>query len=198
VLTAILILSIVVGSVTAIYGAAMRSWYQGATLTYAQQKSSWAVNRMVPDLQQGISLTAASSPYDTICIAVRLPNKTFVGGAGAYLNEVQTDATGAPYLVEGNWAVYYRGDEYGGVSLYGDRIWRVVTDSSGTVLKTQQLADNVVDNPDDGTGSPKPMFVYWPDIYHLRSVEVTVTVEEKRGGRVEQSTMNAQITLRNN
>jgi hypothetical protein len=167
-------------------------------MTFAQQKASWAVDRMTPDLQSGISVVPASPPYNTSCIAVRQPATTFDGSTGAYLNQVQTDASDAPYLVEGGWTVYYRGDENGGVALDGDRLWRMETDSGGSLLKSYVITDNIVDNPDDGTGSPRPMFIYWPDVYRLRSVEVTVTVEEKRGSRVEQATMNGEVTLRNN
>jgi hypothetical protein len=198
ILVVVVILGVVVGSVTAIYGAAMRTWYQGATLTYAEQKASWVVERMAPDLRAGTSVVPASHPYDAVCIAVRQPAKTFDGGTGVYLNQVATDAAGAPYLVQGDWVVYYRGDEQGNLALDGDRVWRVHTTAGGATLKRQELVDNIVDNPDDGTGSPKAMFVYWPDVYHLRSVEMTITVEETRGHRTSQATMNSEMALRNN
>jgi len=199
VLAAMMVFSVIAGSVTAIYTTAMRTWYVGAAENYAEQKASLAVQRMVPDLQQGISVTAASSPYDGVCIAVRMPSKTYDSGEGVYLNQVGTDADGKPYLVEGDYAVYYRGDEYGNISLTGDRVWRrLVRASDGATLKHQVLADNVVDNPDDGTGSAKPMFIYWPDIYRLRSVEVTVTIQEQLGHRTATKTMNGELALRNN
>jgi len=199
VLTAVIILAVIVGSVSAIYAASMRGWYQGASMTYAEQKASWVIQRMVPDIQQALSITPASSPYDTSCIAVQLPARTYDGYSGVYLNQVSTDAEGKPYLVPGNHVVYYRGDEYGNLDVDGDRIWRRLTDpSGGTILKQQEIADNVVDNSDDGTGSPKPMFIYWPDIYRLRSVEVTVTVEETRGHRTATASMTGELTLRNN
>jgi len=199
VLAALLVFSVIVGSVSAIYTTAMRTWYVGAAENYAEQKASLAVQRMVPDLQQGLSVTEASYPYDAICIAIRLPAKTYDSGEGVYLNQVGTDAEGKPYLVEGDYAVYYRGNEYGNISLTGDRVWRrVVRASDGATLRQQELADNVIDNPDDGTGTPMPMFIYWPDIYRLRSVEVTVTVQEEYGHRTATKTMNGEISLRNN
>jgi len=199
VLAALMVFSVIVGSVSAIYVTAMRTWYVGAAENYADQKASLAVQRMVPDLQQGISVTAASSPYDTICIAVRMPSKTYDSGEGVYLNTVGTDGDGKPYLVEGDYVVYYRGDEYGTISLEGDRVWRrVVRASDGATLRQQVLADHVIDNPDDGTGNPMPMFIYWPDIYRLRSVEVTVTVQEEYGHRTATKTMNGELALRNN
>lgn len=199
VLAALMVFSVIVGSVSAIYVTAMRTWYVGAAENYADQKASLAVQRMVPDLQQGISVTAASSPYDEVCIAVRMPSKTYDSGEGVYLNAVGTDGDGKPYLVEGDYVVYYRGDEYGNISLEGDRVWRrVVRASDGATLRQQVLADHVIDNPDDGTGNPMPMFIYWPDIYRLRSVEVTVTVQEEYGHRTATKTMNGELTLRNN
>lgn len=199
VLTAVMVFAVIAGAVSAIYTTAIKTWYVGAAENYAEQKASLAVQRMVPDLQQGVAVTAASSPYDAICIAIRLPAKVYDSGEGVYLNQVATDGEGKPYLVEGDWAVYYRGNEYGHLSLTGDRIWRrVVRASDGATLRQQVLADNVVDNPDDGTGNPMPMFIYWPDIYRLRSVEVTVTVQEEYGHRTATKTMNGELALRNN
>jgi hypothetical protein len=154
---------------------------------------------MAPDLQTGVSVSAASSPYEDVCIAVRLPAKTYDSGQGAYLNQVAVDAEGVPYLVEGDYAVYYRGDAEGNIAVDGDRIWRrLVSGTDGTVIKEQVIADNIIDNPNDDTGNPKPMFIYWPDIYRLRSVEVTVTVQERQGNRTATKTMNGELTLRNN
>jgi prepilin-type N-terminal cleavage/methylation domain-containing protein len=199
VLAAIMVLSVIAGTITAIYMTAMRTWYTGAAETYAEQKAYWAVHRMVPDFQQGMGVTPATSPYDNICIAIRLPMKVYDSGEGVYLNHIATDIDGKPYLVPGDWAIYFRGDEYGNIALDGDRIWRrYVRASDGAALKQDVIADNIVDNPDDGTGSPQPMFIYWPDIYRLRSVEVTVTAQEERGSRTATKTMNAELALRNN
>jgi len=199
VLTAALVLSIVVGSVCAIYSTALRTWYRGASETYAEQKVSMAVQRMVPDLRQGMGVTTAASPYDHVCIAVQLPARTYDSGQGIYLNQVLVDVDGRPYLAQGDYAVYYRGDSEGNIALDGDRIWRkVMRASDGETLKQQMIADNVVDNPLDDTGYAKPMFMYWPDIYRLRSVEVTLTVREEHGHRTATKTMNGELALRNN
>lgn len=199
VLAACLVLSVVVGAVSAIYTTTMRTWYLGASETYAEQKAALAIQRMVPDVQQGLSVTSATSPYDTICIAVQMPAKSFDSGEGVYLNQVGVDAEGKPYLVDGDFAVYYRGDEYGNLALDGDRIWRrVVRASDGAILKEHVIADNVVDNPNDASGGPKPMFIYWPDIFRLRSVEITVTIQEHMGNRTATKTMNGELALRNN
>ncbi len=198
VLAAIMVLSVIIGSVSGIYVTALRTWYTGAAETYAEQKASLTVQRMAPDLQLGMSVTPASTPYDHVCVAIRQPAKLYDSGEGVYLNQIATDADGKPYLVPGDNAVYYRGDEYGNIALDGDRIWRrLIRASDGMTLKQQMIADNVVDNPDDGTGSPKPMFIYWPDVYRLRSVEVTITIEEKRGSRTATKTMNAEFAVRN-
>lgn len=197
-LTAIMVFSVIIGTVCAIYTTSMRTWYLGAAENYAEQKASLAVQRMVLDLQQGLSVTAASSPYDDVCIAVRLPAKTYDTGGGVYLNQVAVDADNTPYLVEGDYAVYYRGDSDANIAVDGDRVWRrLVRASDGAVIKQQMIADKVIDNPDDGTG-PKPMFIYWPDIYRLRSVEITITVRERMGNRTATKTMNGELTLRNN
>jgi uncharacterized iron-regulated membrane protein len=199
VLAAMMVFMVISGTVSAIYTTAMRSWYVGAAENYAEQKASLAVQRMVPDLQQGMAVTAASAPYDTVCIAVQLPARTYDGGEGVYLNQLAVDAEGKPYLLQGDFAVYYRGDEDGNISLTGDRMWRrIIRASDGATTRQQMLADHIVDNPDDDTGNPKPMFIYWPDIYRLRSVEVTVTVQEEYGHRIATKTMNGELALRNN
>jgi hypothetical protein len=198
VLTAAMVLGVIIGCVSAIYTTAMQTWYRGASETYAEQKASLATERMRPDLQQGMSVTPAASPYDAVCIAIQIPAKTYDTGQGVYLNQVAVDAEGHPYLVQGDYVVYYRGDGDGNISLTGDRIWRrAVRLSDGAILKEQVIADHVIDNPMEG-GSPKPMFIYWPDIYRLRSVEVTLTVQEEYGHRTATKTMNGELALRNN
>ncbi len=196
---AAIVLGVVVGTVCAIYSTAMQSWYRGAAENYAEQKASMAVQRMVPDLHQGMAVSPAASPYDEVCIAVQLPAKLYDTGAGVSLNRLALDGNGRPYLVQGDFAVYYRGNADGNIATDGDHVWRkVIRASDGVALKQQLIADHVVDNPDDGTGSPKPMFIYWPDIYRLRSVEVTLTIRETYGHRSATKTMNAELSLRNN
>ncbi|GEM_PF-1432054 len=198
VLVASIVLAVVVGVIAALYSASMRAWYRGATETRAQQKAAWVVQRMGPDIRHGMAVTPASAPYDTVCIAVRIPARSFDSDENTYLNQVGTDADGRPYLIPGGWALYYRGDASGNLSTTGDRVWRRLIDEDGQLVRQMEIADNVVDNPPDASGSPKPMFIYWPDIYRLRSVEITVTVRERLGNRVAQSTMNGELTLRNN
>ena len=198
VMTAIVVMAIVIGGIAAIYMASMRMWYRGAAETYAQQGASWAVQRIVPEVREGLSVTTAGSPYESVCIVVRLPNKVYDSGEDTYLNEVAADAYGNPYLVPGGWVVYFRGNEYGSISLEGDRLWRLFVGSDGVTYKQQVVAENIVDNPPDGTGNPKPMFIYWPDIYRLESVEVTVTTHEEMGHRVAEATMRGEVNLRNN
>ncbi len=194
VLTAIMVISLIVGSVTAIFMMSMQTWYRGAAENYAEQKASLAIQRMVPDLQQGLAVTPASGTYEDVCIAIQLPARVYDSTEGVYLNQVATDTEGKPYLVQGDWAVYYRGDEDGNISLTGDRVWRrLVRASDGAIIKESVIADNIVDNP-----SSKPMFIYWPDVYRLRSVEVTVTVHEEQGHRTATTTMNGELALRNN
>ncbi len=195
VVMATVVLSIIVGAVCAIYSSAMRSWYLGAAENYAEQKASLAVQRMVPDLQAGM---AASSPYQD-CIQIQLPAKAWSSTQGAYLNQLAVDAEGRPYLVQGDYVLYYRGDEDGNLSATGDRVWRrAVRGADGAVIKQQVIADHIVNNPDDESGSPKQMFIYWPDMTRLRSVEVTLTVREVFGHRTATKTMNAELALRNN
>ena len=88
VMTAMVVMVIVIGGIAAIYMASMRMWYRGAAETYAQQGASWAVQRIVPEVREGLSVTTAGSPYESVCIVVRLPNKVYDSGTDTYLNEV--------------------------------------------------------------------------------------------------------------
>jgi hypothetical protein len=198
VLTAALVLGVVVASVSAIYSMSMRGWYLGAAETYAEQKAAWVIQRMTPDLRQAMSVTPAAPPNESVYVVFQIPAKSYDAGEGIYLNQVAADAYGEPYLVPGDYVIYYRGNASGGLDVTGDRVWRMLAHSDGTVVKQQVIADNVVDNPEDGTGSPKAMFIYWPDMYRLRSVEITVTVEESRGHRTARKTMTSELSLRNN
>lgn len=197
VITSMVVMVIVIGGIGAIYMASMRMWYRGAAENYAQQGASWAVQRIVPEVRQGLSVTTGSAPYESVCIVVRLPNKVYDSGENTYLNEVATDAYGDPYLVPGGWVVYFRGTEHASISLDGDRLWRLYVGSDGTTYKQQVVTDNIVDNPPDADGNPKPMFIYWPDIYRLESVEITVTTHEEIGHRVAEATMTGEVNLRN-
>jgi hypothetical protein len=197
-LTAVMILSIIGWSVGAIYTASMQTYARGITENLAQQKASWAVQRMAQDMRQGISVTPGNAPFQSSYVAIRVPNRLFDGGEGRHLNEVSVDAGGQPYLVPGGWVVYYRGDGDGNLSNTGDHIWRRALAADGATLVQQDvLADHVVDNPDDASGMPAPVFTYWPDIYRLKSVAAEVTVEERQGARRAQETMTGEFALRN-
>ncbi len=196
-LTVVMVLSLILGTVSSIYINSLRAWCRGSAETYSEQKASWAVQRMIPDIRLGMSVVPGVAPHEASYIAVQLPQRDFDSGESTYLNRLGTDANGRPYLVPGGWVGYFRGDAGGAPDVHGDHIWRRQVAADGTILKQDSLADHVVDNPPDGSGNPKPTFIYWPDVYRLKSVEVTVTVREKQGGRTSTTTMNGEIALRN-
>lgn len=197
-IAAIVVFMIIIGSVVSIYQACLRTWRLGTVENMAQQQAAWAVQRMAPDLHQGMSVTPGNAPFESTYIAVRLPNRIFDSSQGAHFNEIDTNASGEAYLVPGGWAIYYRGDAEGNMALDGDHIWRKRFQADGTTLVSEDvIAKNVVDNPDDASGNPRPTFVYWPDLYHLNSVEATVTVTETIGSRSATATMVSEIGLRN-
>jgi len=198
VLMVTMILAVILGGISAIYFASMRYWTRGATEHYAQQKASWVVQRIAPDVREGLSVIPGTAPFELSYIAIRMPSKTYDSGEQAYLNQLSVDGTGMPYLVAGGWVLYYRGNENGTITLNGDKLWRLALDENGNTIHQYVVADNLVDNPLDESGNPKPVFRYWPDVYRLRSVEVTVTVEERIGTRTSQATMTSEMTLRNN
>ena len=198
VLMVTMVLAIVLGGISAIYFASMRFWTRGATENYAQQKASWVVQRIAPDVREGLSVVPGSAPFELSYIAIRMPSKAYDSGEQTHLNQLSVDGAGLPYLVPGGWVLYYRGDDNASITLDGDKLWRLALDDSGNMTHRYVVADNLVDNPPDGSGSPRPIFRYWPDVYRLRSVEVTITVEESIGTRTSQATMTSEMTLRNN
>jgi len=198
VLTAAMVLSLLAGTVTQIYMGSLRAWSRGATEDLSQQKAAWVIQRMAPDLREGLSVTPGTAPFDSCYIAVRLPAKVLDTGSGTYLNQIAVDADGQPYLVPGNYAVFYRGNPDGSLNANGTCIWRRLISPTGTLIKQFVIADNIIDNPTDpGTGAPQTNFRYWPDVYRLKSVEITVTVQERQGSRTSSATMNGELTLRN-
>jgi hypothetical protein len=197
-LTATVVLSLVIGTVSQIYMGSLQAWYRGSTEGLSQEKAAWVIQRMAPDLQEGMSVTPGTAPFDSCYLAIQLPAKVYDSGQNTYLNQIAVNGYGQPYLVPGNYVVLYRGDAAGHLDIHGTRIWRRLAAPDGSVLKQYEIADNVVDNPvDPATGNPKANFRYWPDVYRLRSVEVTVTVQEKQGSRTSSATMNGELTLRN-
>lgn len=198
VLTAAVVLSLVLGSVSQIYIGSLRTWYRGTTENISQQKAAWVIQRMAPDLQEGISVTPGTTPFDSCYVAIRLPDKVWDVANSTYKNHIEINAMGEPYLVPGNYAVFYRSDNDGNLDLQGAHIWRRLVTPTGTILKQYSIADNVIDNPiDPNTGSPKTNFRYWPDVYRLKSVEITVTVQERAASKISSSTANGELTLRN-
>ena len=198
VLTAALVISLVIGSVVQIYGSSLRAWYRGTTENISEQKASWVIQRMAPDLREGISVTPGTTPFDSSYVAVRLPDKVFDSARSTYKNHIEVNAMGQPYLVPGNYAVFYRGDNGGNLDVQGTHIWRRLVSPTGQVLKQYSIADNIIDNPiDPVTGNPKASFRYWPDMYRLKSVEITVTVLERAASKRSSATANGELTLRN-
>jgi prepilin-type N-terminal cleavage/methylation domain-containing protein len=198
-LTVIVVLGIILGSVVSIYQISMRTWREGMLENMAQQRASWVIQRMAQDIRMGMAVTPGTAPFESSYIALRLPNRIYNTSTHTYYNQVDTtvDGTGI-YLVAGDWVIYYRGDADGNLSTSGDRIWRRYLAADGTtVLRTEVVSDNVIDNPLDETGSPKPIFIFYPDMYHMKSIEVTVTAQERMGIHTAQSTMNSELALRN-
>ena len=198
VLTSAIVISLIVGTVVQIYAGSLRAWYRGTTQNISAQKVAWVIQRMAPDLREGISVTPGTAPFDSSYVAVRLPDKVFDAANSTYKNHIAVNASGQPYLVLGNYAVFYRGDGNANLDLHGTHIWRRLVTPTGTVLKQYSVADNVIDNPiDPATNEPKANFRYWPDVYRLKSVEITVTIEEHQGAKSSSSTASGELTLRN-
>jgi hypothetical protein len=78
----------------------------------------------------------------------------------------------------------------------GSKLWRAVVHADGTSGNKYVIAENLVDNP-PVDGAPKPMFIYWPDVTRLRSVEMTITVRETAGREIANSTMVSEVCFRN-
>jgi len=196
VLTVCVIFGIIVMSVSAIYMAALRAYRRGEPANSAERKASWAVSRMLPDFQHAIQVIPASHPNERTAVATRAPDRVWNAVDGVHYNNVALTGEGDLYLVAGDLVYYYRGDDAGVMSPTGSKLWRTVVHSDGSLGKSYVVADNLVDNPDQG-GGPKPMFIYWPDVTRLRSVEITVTVQERAGAEVANSTMVSEVCFRN-
>lgn len=198
VLTSAVVISLIIGTVVQICGSSLRVWYRGTTENMSAQKAAWVIQRMAPDLREGICVTPGTAPFDSSFVAIRLPDKIFDSANSTYANHIEVNGLGEPFLVPGNYAVFYRGDGDGNLDVQGTHIWRRLVSPTGTVLKQYSVADNVIDNPiDPVTGNPKASFHYWPDLYRLKSVEVTVTVQERQASKRSSATANGELTLRN-
>ena len=198
VLVAVTILAILLGSVVAIFLSCGRSWRRGTAESRAQQATYQAVRRIAPDIRAAMSVTPFPAPYNNIGITLQLPARAFNSGAGAYHNTLAIDSHGKPYLVAGNKVNYFRGDAAGQASLTGDRVWRVMTNYAGTTeIKRSVIAQGLIDNPVDADGNAKPMFIYWPDIFRLKSVETTVTFRAQEAQKTAVATLVDETSLRN-
>ncbi len=196
-LTAVMILSIIGGTVGAIYTSSMRTYSRGITENMAQQKACWAVQRMAQDVRLAMKVTPGDPPFMADQITIRLPNRVFDATERRHLNELFVDAEGAG-LVPGRQLAYYRGDADGNLSVTGDHLWATLFEADGaTVVRRDLVTDHLVDNPLDASGQPAPIFHYWPRWDQCKALTVRVTVEERHGQRVAQATMFAEYKLRN-
>ena len=197
VIISFVILMVILGAVSSFYFTSMQAWYRGSRESRAEQKATWAIQRLAPELRQAMSVTPDASPQDRCGIVIRLPAKDWSVSEGAHLNRIAVNGLGQPYLAPGDYVHYYRGDASGNQSVSGDRVWRVVTHADGSAGPRYVVADNVVDNPNDGTGYPKATFIYWPDVTRLKSVEITVTVRETQAHKSSTVTMVGELAMRN-
>lgn len=195
VLTVSVILGILVVSVSTIYMAALRAYRRGEPANSAERKASWAISRMVPDFQHAIAVIPAEPPNDATAVAVRLPDKVWDAADSIHYNHIAIAGTEMS-LVPGDYVYYYRGDDAGNMDAAGSKLWRAVVHADGSPGKRYVIADSIVDNPLQD-GAPKPMFIYWPDVTRLRSVEMTVTAQARSGSEVANSTMVSEVCFRN-
>ncbi|UCH33961.1 MAG: hypothetical protein JSV65_15580 [Armatimonadota bacterium] len=195
-LTVCVVFGIIVVSVATIFMAAARAYRRGEPANSAERKASWAISRMLPDFQHAIAVIPAPAPYDTTAVAMRVPAEAWNATDSTHYNRVELTGGGELYLVPGDLVYYYRGNDAGGMDPAGTKLWRAAYHADGSAGKKYVIADNLVDNPSPA-GAPKPMFIYWPDVTRLRSVEMTITVQEHAGREVASSTMVSEICFRN-
>jgi prepilin-type N-terminal cleavage/methylation domain-containing protein len=196
-MVSVVILAGLLGSVLAIFFTCGQTWRRGVSESRAQTLSWLALKRMAPDIREAMSLTPFPAPFVGYGITLQLPARTFDSDESTYFNIVSVDGEGNPYLETGNQVHYFRGNAAGYPSVSGDRLWRVVTAPDGSELRRQVVVESLLDNPPDASGSPKPIFLYWPDIFRLKSVETTITVEAEESGRKASSTVVGETALRN-
>ena len=198
VMVAIVILGILLVGVSSMYWASYRLWRRGEPANSAERAAALAIQRMMPDLRSAIAATQLDPPNDATGIRMQLPARTWDATQNTYWNTLATDGQGKPYLVAGNYVLYYRGTASGAASPTGSILWRVLYGPTGYLLRQSQIVQNITDNPPEPDQTqPKPIFKYWPDVTRLRSVEITVSVRQGTGGDTATVTMLSELTLRN-
>ena len=188
------IFGFMVVSVSTIYMAALRAYRRGEPANSAERKASWAIRRMVPDFQHAIAINIDPSTQ-SYAVAMRVPDRVWDSTDNAHYNNVAVAGTELA-LVPGDWIFYYRGNDAGTIDPTGGKLWREVIHADGTPGKKYVFAENIINNPFAGS-VPKPMFIYWPDVTRLRSVEMTITVREHAGAQIADSTMVSEVCFRN-
>jgi len=194
-LTVVIVFGLIVVSVSTIYMAALRAYRRGEPANSAERKAAWAVSRMVPDFQQAISIRREDAPNDGTAVRVQVPDKVWDAAGGTHYNHIAVSGTNLS-LVPGDWVCFYRGNDAAAMDPAGSKLWRSVLHADGNQGKRYVVADHLVDNPPHD-GAPKPMFIYYPKVTRLRSVEMTITVREKSGAEVATSTMVSEVCFRN-
>ena len=194
----VVIMSIVLGVISVFYYGCLEAWRRGAVENAAEQKVAWAYRRLTPDVRLAMQVTPDAAPYTGYGILLRLPAQTYQSSDQTYFNQVAVNAMGNLYLVGGDYVHYYRGNDAAQPDVSGAKLWRALTHADGSAGPTKLVIDNLQDNPvNPSTGYPRPLFIYYPDIFSLKSIEVNITVRETMGNKSATVHLVHEIAIRN-
>jgi len=116
-------------------------------------------------------------------------------------NVLTSDGHGGLALSQGDWLKFYLSDATGSLGATGHCLWMAVQarGTTGFVPKVK-IAEDIhpeLNPADPATGYPRPMFTYWPDVYHLWGVEMWITSTSTVHGQPQAQTAHSECFLRN-
>jgi type II secretory pathway pseudopilin PulG len=183
--------TLVMGAAFGLYLQALRTWYRANAEATAERQAAWAVEQMSWDLRRALRVDDALATQITFTMPLQDSSH----------RNVITVEDGVPRLSNGDQIMFYLSDDTGYIYGEGDCLWKAVKPvGAAQFAPKKKIAEGICPgcNPvDPDTGQPAPMFLYWPDVFHTRGVQMTVTVVEKGGPRIYQRTESAEAYLRN-
>jgi prepilin-type N-terminal cleavage/methylation domain-containing protein len=154
-------------------------------------ESTAAVERLSKELQGAMLI----HDHGAQALVVLMPLKDSSG------DNVLTLGEDGYYLTQGDYVAFYLSDETGAIGAEGNCLWKAIQGPGETVFTPHiQLASNIHPelNPiDPDTGTPRPLFKYWPDDIRLWGVELWVTSVATVHQQVMTQTAHSEVYLRN-
>lgn len=150
-----------------------------------------AVERLTTELRHAMLIDT----YTSDSIVVIMPAKD------SNRDNVLTLGPDGYVLSQGDRVAFYLSNQTGALGAEGNCLWKAVKGPSDAIFRPRvKIAEDIhpeLNPTDPDTGSPRPIFKYWPDEIRLWGVEIWVTSTASVSGQTRTQTAHSESYLRN-